>query len=93
MALLPRLLITDEANELAARLLRAHALPGSAEDDAMHVALATVHEIDILLTWNCKHIANAITMPKILATIKEANYNPPVITTPTDLLKSMGELP
>jgi len=88
VAMLTRLPITNEARALAKRLLRVHALPGVAEDDAMHVALAAVHETDILLTWNCRHIANQRMIPKISATIVEANYEPPLITTPTDLLKS-----
>jgi len=91
VAMLPRVRITGETTALANRLLQAHALPGSAKDDAMHVALAAVYATDILLTWNCKHIANVIMMPKILATITEAKYVPPLIMTPTFLLESMGE--
>ena len=90
---LVRLPITDEANQLAARLLRAYALPDIAEDDALHIALAAVHKIDFLLTWNCGHIANGMMTPKILATITEAKYEPPRIMAPAILLESMGELP
>ena len=93
VAMLTRKPATDEVGELVTRLLLAHALPAIARDDATHVALAAVHQMDILLTWNCKHIANVIMMPKILTTIREANYEPPLITTPMDLLGSMGELP
>jgi hypothetical protein len=35
-----------------------HALPQGAADDALHIAVATVNEMDYLLTWNCRHIAN-----------------------------------
>ena len=45
-----------EANELAKRLLRDDIIPGVAADDATHVALAAAHQMDFLLTWNCKHI-------------------------------------
>jgi len=92
VALLARVQITNEARALTRRLLLAHALPDIAEGDAMHVALATIHKMDILLTWNCKHLANVIMMPKIRATVEEANYNLPLITTPANLLESMGEL-
>ncbi|MCL2701849.1 MAG: type II toxin-antitoxin system VapC family toxin [Phycisphaerae bacterium] len=92
-AMLTRLEVIAESDELVARLLRSHALPAVAQDDAAHVALATVHKMDILLTWNCKHIANVIMMPKILATIREANYEPPLITTPANLWDSSGEQP
>jgi hypothetical protein len=90
---IPLLAVTDEVSSLAKRLVRANALPSTAEDDALHVALASVFEMDVLLTWNCRHIANVIAMPKILATIDEAGYEAPTITTPSDLLESLGEMP
>lgn len=46
---LPMLPVTDEVSRLARRLVTAHALPTKAEDDALHVALARVHEMDVLL--------------------------------------------
>jgi len=91
VAMLPRVRITDETSVLAKRLLQVHALPAVAQDDAMHVALAAVHTMDILLTWNCRHIANGRTMSKILDTITEAKYKPPMIMTPTFFLETMGE--
>jgi len=94
VAILPRMQITDEADALALRLLQAHALPRNAGDDALHVALAAVHEMDILVTWNCRHIANSIMEPKIVTTIVEAGYTPPLIMTPEKILKApIGELP
>jgi len=90
--MLERKPVTSEAIALADRLLHAHALPRNAKGDAMHVALAAVHEMDILLTWNCRHIANDAMEPKIVATIVEANYKPPRITTPEKVLKApIGE--
>ena len=89
--MLARVRSTDEVDELTARFLQAHVLPAIAKDDAAHVALATVHKMDILLTWNCKHIANGTMMPKIQATIVEAGYKPPLIMTPTFFLETMGE--
>ena len=90
---IPLLAVTDEVSNLAKRLLRAHALPSTAEDDAIHVALASVFEMDVLLTWNCRHIANPITMPKIWTTILESGYEAPAITTPSYLLESFGDMP
>jgi len=49
VATLVRWSITDEATALANRLLQAHVFPGNAKEDALHVALAAVHEMDILL--------------------------------------------
>ena len=93
LADIPRLDATAEAQALARMLVRVHALPSTAEDDAAHVAIAAVHGIDILLTWNCRHIANVMAMPKIRATIEKAGYRAPTITTPQGLLESLGEFP
>ena len=56
---IPRLGITDAAGELAAKLVEAGAVPRKAAEDALHIAVAAVHGVDYLLTWNCRHIANA----------------------------------
>jgi len=60
---LPELDISSEVEPLAQQLLAGAALPEKAKLDALHIAVATIHGIDYLLTWNCKHIANAITRP------------------------------
>ena len=44
---------------LASRLIRDQALPQKAVTDALHFSVAAVHKIDYLLSWNCRHIANA----------------------------------
>ncbi|MHC4873659.1 MAG: type II toxin-antitoxin system VapC family toxin [Planctomycetota bacterium] len=53
--------------------------------DAGHIALATRHEVDYLLTWNCTHIANAETIRSLSYVINEAGYSLPVICTPLEL--------
>jgi predicted nucleic acid-binding protein len=50
---------TAESRALASKLLTAGGLPRKAASDALHIAVATVHGMDYLVTWNCKHIANA----------------------------------
>lgn len=84
---------TAEAVALAETLVRAHALPEKARADAMHVALATVHGADMLLTWNCRHIANGVMLPKIYSTLERTGYRPPAIVTPTQLLDAGGNEP
>lgn len=76
---------TEEVRVLGQELIRRNALPAKAEIDAYHVAIATVHGIEYLLTWNCTHIANAHTRPKIEATCRELGYEPPIICTPQEL--------
>jgi hypothetical protein len=84
---------TDEALALADTLVRAHALPEKARADAVHVASAAIRGADVLLTWNCRHIANGVMLPKIYSTLEKAGYRPPAIVTPTQLLDAEGNEP
>lgn len=88
VAELPLLGVTPEVQALAAALVENHALPPKAEADAYHVALAAVNGIGYLLTWNCTHIANASTRPRIEATCRSLGYEPPVICTPLELMET-----
>lgn len=83
----PELALTNEAEQLAAKLLEGAALPQKAKADALHIAIATVHGMDYLLTWNCTHIANAIMRPKIKSICRSAEYEPPIICTPPELVE------
>ena len=85
LAAIPLLQITNEAVLLAADLVKKHALPMKAAQDALHIAIACVNGIDYLLTWNCKHIANAQMRSKIEQTCRSAGFEPPVICTPEEM--------
>ncbi|MHC4799921.1 MAG: type II toxin-antitoxin system VapC family toxin, partial [Planctomycetota bacterium] len=85
---IPDLEVTDDVVALAKKLIDEGALPREALDDAMHVALATVHGVDYLLTWNCRHIDNAERKPLIRSVCAVAGYICPEICTPQEL---MGE--
>lgn len=50
-------------------------LPAKASDDAIHIAVATVHGLDYLLTWNCKHIANAQIQKKLAEVCRDFGYH------------------
>jgi len=82
------LALREEALELAESFLNNKALPRKAADDALHIALAAVYGIDYLLTWNCKHMANAEIQKKLARIGFEQGYEVPVICTPYEL---MGE--
>jgi hypothetical protein len=79
--------LTDDATALAVKLLRHTRIPAKAEVDALHVAIATVNGMDYLLSWNCKHIANANMLPQVYAVCRESGYEPPLICTPSELLE------
>lgn len=80
---------TEEVRTLGQELIRRHALPANAEIDAFHVAIATVNGMEYLLTWNCTHIANAHTRPKIESTCRALGYEPPIICTPQELTEEV----
>jgi hypothetical protein len=50
--------ITDEAMDLAGRYVRDGVIPARYRDDAVHVALAVLNNLDVVVTWNMKHLAN-----------------------------------
>ena len=79
--------VTEDAIVLAEKLIAGRGLPSQARVDALHVAMAAVHGMDYLLTWNCKHIANAMLRGKIEDLCREAGFEPPTICTPLELPK------
>jgi len=83
---LPRLPLNEDALELARILLDRGALPPKSAEDALHIALATVHGMDYLLTWNCRHIANAESQQAISSACLLCGYQAPVICTPEELM-------
>ena len=84
---IPVLDLSAGVHQLAARLIAAHAVPAQAMVDALHIAVAAVNEIDYLLTWNCRHIANAAVRGKIEETCRVEGFRGPVICTPEELLE------
>ena len=68
---IPLLATTDAVGELAARLVGRGVVPRKAAEDGLHAA--AVHGLDFLLTWNCKHIANAMMRSAIERVCREAD--------------------
>jgi len=83
---LPLLDITKEVESLAIRLLTSGVVPVKASTDAAHIAIATVHGIDYLMTWNCVHLANATITKTVAKICREEGFECPVICTPEELL-------
>ncbi len=67
-------------------LLISGMLPQRAARDAIHIAVSSVHGIDILLTWNCRHIANAAIMKEFRTIVADCGYELPILCTPEELL-------
>jgi hypothetical protein len=61
-------------------------VPAKAAEDALHIAVATIHGVDYLLTWNCRHIANPEIQRNIAAYLEQIGLFLPFICTPEELL-------
>jgi len=83
---LPLLDITKEVERLAIRILASRVIPEKASTDAAHIAIATVHGIDYLMTWNCVHLANATITKAVSRICRQEGFECPVICTPEELL-------
>ncbi len=83
---LPSLPATRAATDLAAKILAEAGLPSKALQDALHIACASIHGMDYLLTWNCTHIANAEFIPGVRTVCSLAGHRCPQICTPQELL-------
>lgn len=77
--------LTQEVAQLADQLLISNTLPLKAARDAVHIAAATVHGMDYLLTWNFKHIANAHVRKMAERIFQQAGYEIPLIVSPEEL--------
>ncbi len=61
-------------------------MPAKAGEDALHIAIAAVHEVDFLLSWNFKHIANPVIQAQIARRLQRMNLRLPFICPPEELL-------
>jgi predicted nucleic acid-binding protein len=84
---IPFLAISDEAIAFAHRIRQELKLSEKSGADCLHMAIATVHKCDVLLTWNCKHIANAVLRPRFDTLCRLHGWEPPLLCTPAQLLE------
>lgn len=83
---LPVLAVTPESMTLAGHLVRPGLLPREGAVDGLHLALAAVHAMDVLLTWNCTHLANAVLLGGIGRMVRAMGYEMPIVCTPAELM-------
>ena len=86
---LPTLDVNEEVVDLHERFFSGKILPNKARADAMHIALAAVHGMTFLATWNCKHINNATLKRKISDVTVRAGYHEVFMATPEELWRSI----
>ena len=80
--------ITPDAESLADALIHGRAVPESQPNDALHIALAATHGVQYVVSWNFRHIVNASLRPAIERICRDAEYDPPILCTPEELLEA-----
>ena len=61
-------------------------MPSDASGDAAHLAMASLHGVDFILTWNCRHLANANKARHMRAINERLGLQSPIICTPFELI-------
>ena len=85
IAEIPILSINQAMRDLAKPLVQIRVIPAEFPEDALHIAIASVHGMDYLLTWNFHHINNAVLRSRIADAIEGAGYICPSICSPEEL--------
>lgn len=82
----PVLRIDDEVKELARQFLAREIIPEKCPEDALHIAVAASNGMDVIVTWNFKHINNPFIRSQIRHVVEENGWNCPEICSPEELL-------
>ena len=80
-----------DAEALTAAIVETGVLPERAVRDTAHIALATVHGVQYMLTWNCKHLANAQTSRRVSRICGQHGFVMPTICTPEELFEETDD--
>ena len=78
--------MNHEAETLAENYVREGALSEKCRNDARHIALATVHEVNVLVSWNFKHMVNFMRIEQYKAINSKLGYSKIDIRTPKEVL-------
>lgn len=86
---LPRLTIDAACEQLAERLISTGAVPATEQEDALHIALATLSKVDFIATWNFAHLVGPVAKYRLQSAIERLGYAPPILATPEELLETL----
>jgi len=79
--------VTDESKELADRYVQSGIIPSRFKNDALHIAVAVVNKIDVIVSWNLKHIVKVKTIIGVNEINKKLGYKEILINTPEEVLE------
>ncbi len=83
----PHLELNDKVEEIAQIYMERLEIPEKSFRDAAHLAVASVHNIDYLITWNCTHLANGEIIKKLMKINSSFGISTPIICTPEELME------
>jgi hypothetical protein len=86
MSSLPALAVEPAIAEIVEAYIARHVMPSDPAGDALHLAIASYHRCDFLVTWNCKHLANANKFGHIRRVNGLLGLFTPALVTPLELL-------
>ncbi len=78
--------ITSDVRRVATIYIERLLMPRDAAGDALHLALVSYYRLDVLLTWNCRHLANPNKFGHIESVNAELGFALPLLTTPLNYL-------
>ncbi|MFH1921209.1 MAG: type II toxin-antitoxin system VapC family toxin [Planctomycetota bacterium] len=88
---IPLLTSSNSVEWIAGELERLKLVPPNAAADGFHIAYSSVHAMGYLLTWNCRHIANAERLPAIERFLADSGFHVPIVCTPEELMGDADE--
>ena len=88
---IPAVSLTPAVATLAELLVRERVMPGPAQGDAVHVAASIVHQMDYILSWNVRHLANLRKLRHLQAICTREGLRPPLIVVPDLLWETPNE--
>ena len=83
---IPLLPLDPEIAQIADEIMTRAILPPKARTDALHIAMVAHHRIQFLLTWNCRHLANATILPRLHKMLNDVSIPIPIICTPEEMV-------
>ncbi len=87
LSALPILEVTEDVADLADELVESGIVPKKVASDAIHIAVASVHAIEFLVTWNFRHIANPFLRDRIRSLVTGKGFRMPTMCSPEELLE------
>jgi predicted nucleic acid-binding protein len=81
--------VTQGAQDLGLLLVQTGAVPKEEPEDALHLAVATLAEVNYIVTWNFAHMVGPTAKVRLSKHIEKLGYKPPLIVTPEELLEEL----